>query len=62
MGSIYKIFEKFPDGQLVFVESVESLEEVEMRFLWLTANSQREYLIWDPAKGYEVALKRAATD
>jgi hypothetical protein len=58
----YKIFEKLPSGELVFVERAENLEQVKMRFLCLTASTRREYLIWDPAKGYEVFLRAAAND
>jgi hypothetical protein len=58
MVGTYEIFEKFPNGQLVYVERTEGLEQAKMRFSFLTASSQREYLIWDPTSGYEVTVKR----
>ena len=61
MLATYKIFEKFPDGTLAFVEKAENLERAKVRFLSLSASSQREYLIWDATRGYEVVLRAAAT-
>jgi hypothetical protein len=60
MGGTYEIFEKSPDGRLVFVEQIESLEQAKVRFFSLTQSSRREYLIWDPARGREVVLRAAA--
>ena len=54
MGAIYEIFEKCPGGDLVFIEKADGLEKAKMRFVCLTLLSQREYLIWDPARGCEV--------
>jgi hypothetical protein len=62
MGSIYKIFEKCPDVTLVFAESADNLEQAKTRFLALMASSQREYLIWDPGRRYELVLRAAATN
>ena len=61
MASTYDIFEKCPDGQLVFIEKAESLAHAKMRFFFLTLSSQREYLVWDSARGCEVVFGVAAT-
>jgi hypothetical protein len=53
------IFEKFPDGKLVFVESTEGLERAMQRVFHLSESSQRELVIWDPTRGGEVALTAA---
>jgi hypothetical protein len=60
MSGIYEIFEKLPDGNLVFVEKAEGLEQAKMRFFFLSMSSQREYLVWDPARGHEVVLRAVA--
>jgi len=61
MVGTYVIFEKFPDGKLVFVERTESLGQAKMRFFSLTLSSRREYLVWDPTRGHEVVLGAVAT-
>ena len=61
MVNTYEIFERCPDEKLLFVQRVEGLQHAKMRFFFLTASSQREYLLWDPARGYEVVLRAAAT-
>lgn len=61
MAGPYKIFEKLPNGELVFVEKAENLEQAKMRFLSLSSASDREYLLWDTAKGYEVVFKSGTT-
>lgn len=60
MVCTYEIFEKFPDGKLVFVEKTASLEQAKVRFFFLTLSSRRDYLVWDPTRGHEVALRGAA--
>jgi hypothetical protein len=59
MLGTYVIFERFPDGKLVFVESTEGLEQAKLRFFHLSESSQRKFVIWDPARGHEVALTAA---
>ncbi len=54
MGGIYEIFEKCSGDDLVFIEKTEGLEKTKLRFVCLTLLLQREYLIWDPARGCEV--------
>jgi hypothetical protein len=61
MIGTYEIFEKFCDGKLVYVERTGGLELAKMRFLSLTKASRRDYLIWDPTRGYEVVCRAAAT-
>jgi hypothetical protein len=61
MGGMYEIYEKFPDGKLMFLEKAEGLEKAKMRFFILATDSQREYLVWDPSRGCEVALRARAT-
>ena len=56
MRCVYHILEKLPDGKLLRVESVESLEEARMRFRCLSMHSRRQYLVYDPARGREVSL------
>ena len=60
MSAVYEIFEKFPDGELVFVEKAEGLERAKTRFFFLAFSSQREYLVWDPARGQEIVLQTVA--
>jgi hypothetical protein len=60
MGRTYDILEKLPDGRLLRVETVESLEVAKMRFSFLTFSSEREYLVYDPMRGCEVVLRSAA--
>lgn len=60
MAQTYEIFEKLPDGSLLFVEKTESLAQAKVRFFFLTFSSQHEYLVWDSAKGHEVPVKTVA--
>ncbi len=60
MSGIYEIFEKSPRGDLVFIERAEGLERAKQRFVFLTLASQREYMVWDPARGCEVLFRTEA--
>jgi len=60
MSEIYEIFEKLPDGSLLFIERVANLERAKMRFFALTFSSGREYLVWNSTRGSEVALRTVA--
>jgi hypothetical protein len=60
MGGTYDIFEKLPNGTLLFVERAESLERAKMRFFALTSSSRHEYIVYDPTRGCEVFLKARA--
>jgi hypothetical protein len=60
MSGVYEIFEKSPDGKLVFVEKAEGLEQAKIRFFFLALSSQREYVVWDPTRGHEVVLRTVA--
>jgi hypothetical protein len=61
MAGTYEIFERVPNGTLAFVEKADGLETAKTRFFCLSVSSQREYLVWDPARGCEVILKVTAT-
>jgi hypothetical protein len=61
MGGIYEIYGKLPGGKLLFLAKAEGLEKAKMLFFTLTEGSLREYLVWDPSRGCEVALRAAAT-
>ena len=56
MRSRYHILERLPDGKLLRIETVESLEQAKVRFSSLTLSSLRHYLVYDPTRGREIAL------
>jgi hypothetical protein len=62
MGGTYDIWEKLPDGKLLWIERAESLEQATMHYFSLTLSSRHEYLVYDSTRCCEVILKaRAAT-
>jgi hypothetical protein len=56
MRSLYHILERLPDGKLLRIETVDSLEQAKLRFSSLTLCSRRQYLVYDPTRGREIAL------
>jgi hypothetical protein len=48
------IFRSLPDGQCLWVEAVESLEEAKDQLLNLMRREPGEYFIFDPSRGCRV--------
>ncbi|HXU19411.1 MAG TPA: hypothetical protein VN788_02380 [Verrucomicrobiae bacterium] len=47
MDRIYDIFRKMPDNSPIWVESVDGLEALKERLLYLASTKPNEYLVYD---------------